>query len=113
MIMEFYKNRIVVKSTPENFEKEKCWVKNNTVRSLYRLFDEFSETVTYDDKRKQVEYKKMEHARIHNSIEFIVIRNTDTWEFFERKVTDISVFRDEWEEAIYIITFKVCTKKNI
>lgn len=86
--MQFFKNRIVAKSTPENWEKEKTEAKLNTCRVV---------------KGKEANALEEIATRIHDEDVFIVLQNTETGEFFEREITDITFF-----EGIYIISFRKC-----
>lgn len=79
--MEFFEKRIICKSTNEFFEKEKSWIKNNTIREVGIDESKSIEKFMY----KNESFKK-----------HIVIRNVETWEFFEREISDISLFK-QWE----------------
>jgi len=100
--MQYFKNRIIAKSTPENFEKEKEGRKNNTVRVLDR----------YDINKMNI-FINIDWRK------FIQISNTETWEVFERVIRDItkvdlwlykeseSVEKKGFSKAdIYLITFE-------
>lgn len=80
--MEFFKDRIVCKSNEDNFHKERVWIKNNTLREVevreYNCIKNFWENFVW---------------------KFIQIRNSETWEVFERQITDITLFK-EWDERI-------------
>lgn len=66
--------KVVVKSFPENFEKEKSGIKSSTIREL-------------DGK------------------DIIKIINTETSEIIERKITDISIWKNK-----LLISFKEVKK---
>lgn len=82
--MEFYKNRIICKSDEKNFQKEKSWVKLNTVREV-----ELWEYNSIQSIARELEWV---------FDKFIIIKNSETWECFERKISDITLFK-EWTET--------------
>ncbi|MCS3901766.1 hypothetical protein [Methanococcus voltae] len=88
---------IEFKSTPENYEKEKSGIKNNTVREFIAgMGDEYKLDVLlgfmngdyYDDKLK------------------IKIINKETGESFKRYVTDVTAFKTSKNDWLYIISWK-------
>jgi len=79
---------LIVKSIPDNWNKERYWIKNNTVREVpnyeQEIFDKF-----------------LEKYNSWNPV-YIEIVNTEELTRFDREVTDITKFKDN----IYIISFK-------
>lgn len=80
--MEFFEKRIVVKSTPKNWEKEESWIKSNTFRVV--KWNEYHSLIRFIEDMQNNPWKDR----------FIVVRNTDTWDFFERIITDITYLKD-------------------
>ena len=87
--MHTEKNKIVAKSTPGNFEKEKLGVKANTVREI----PEWEESDMFSDFLEK--FRREEQLQIE-------IHCTDTTQgYFRRDVKDVTHFK----ENIYIISF--------
>jgi hypothetical protein len=82
---------IKFKSTPENFRKEYIGIKPNTVRKFNHEKDK-------EDVRFQIleDFINLRWNRLT-----IEIENTETWEIFERVVTDVTKF-----DNYYIISWK-------
>jgi len=88
--MKIENNTIIFKSTPEYYQKEKAGLKCNTVRQItkpdeYKAFHDF--------------YRCFEAI----SNKTITIINVDTEESFNRRLTDISVYKNcyifSWEHS--------------
>ena len=75
--MEFFRNRIIAKSTPENFEKETSWSKNNTVREFWS--DEKIQLEKIKDGLITENLGHHPHQFIWNKEpKFIIIKNAET-----------------------------------
>lgn len=98
--MRYFPNRIIAKSIPENFDKENSGIKSCTVREVD------------SSERKVLEnFWRQKRERVFSLNQAcITIENTETWESFERVITDITFFKSyhDWEKDIYlyIISFK-------
>ena len=71
------------KSTPDNWNKEKLGIKNNTVRYID------------DDSRFNKIYAHSKDS-LNGADLVIIIENTETGETFERKVIDVTYFEDNY-----------------
>jgi hypothetical protein len=85
------KFKVIFKSRPFYYYKEKLGIKNNTLRK-------FDLSQKNDRERKFL----LDKFIIDNINLKIVIKNTSENKFFEREVMDVSIF-----EGWYIITWKL------
>lgn len=86
--MKIIWHTLLVKSTPENWNKERYWLKNNTVREI-------------PDCEQEIFQEFLEKSNSWESI-YIEIVHSEELIRFDRQVTDITKFKDN----IYIISFK-------
>jgi len=107
--MRYFPNRIICKSTPDNFSKEKSGLKNNTVREVWEEeFKNLNTFITGVPSSRMVWWWPCVDRRSK-----IVIENTETWESFERYISDITQYKryedQSWEVLqwvyVYIISF--------
>lgn len=80
--------KIIFKSTPENWTKEEMGLKSNTVRKIEKndsRFIELLERLEKTEKEKNINFYCY-------SLGKITIENTETKEKFTRSLTDITVF---------------------
>ncbi|MFR9019759.1 MAG: hypothetical protein ACLVH8_08655 [Fusobacterium sp.] len=78
------------KSIPEFYEKEKKYIKTNTVRK-YDATDERFEILKEASEKNGLKF---------DSLYVVEIINTETGESFKRFIQDVSIYED-----LYIITF--------
>ena len=101
--MDVIGNMIHFKSDPMNFKKELIGVKRNTVRimklserfKLYELIGEHEDDIGIDEKTGLLEVDTNVYITIHNS---------ETGEYFTRKLKDISTL-DTGMNTVFIFSW--------
>lgn len=74
--MKIIKDTILVKSSPEFYNKESTGLKDNTTRTLKSITED---GYTLEDLQ---------------ACKYIIVRNTETEEQFKREISDVSPFED-------------------
>lgn len=98
--------KVKFKSKPVFYEKEKSGIKNNTVRVVDDNYFSYSEDSRFNLLSDIYKLSLENNYKIPEDIKlYIEIENKETGESFTRKVTDITIFENNFE-MIFIITWE-------